>query len=250
MKKLKTDKAGRFLSGLSCSLAAVVWNALYPTNGWQTLVIAIACAAMWFVPWDRWQGARLVILLIGVGVSAGGSVDLMSALFTDIPRWQWWLAWIILVFSLCYVGRGGILPAAVPVGLVSGILLLLTCVAALPQYDGVVEWGGGSFQRALSGVVALSACSLSAPESHGATRWGALVGIGVWCGSAFVPMLLWSDPALGSMTFPLVRSWQCIGVGSPDILLVAAITICALWQCSLGLLSAAAYVYKLTSLQK
>lgn len=241
------NKINSYFAGLLAAAAAVVWNILYPTSGWQSIVIALLAAGSWFVPLRFMKYINIVCMALGVGIGAAGSVHLLSLTQPQIAVWQWWAAWILVSVVICYCGIAGLRGSATIVGIVLLLMLGLGFGFSVSMYDGSVQWTGYSFSRVMAGVVSVYGCSLAGTvaEDYKYVRLGAVSGCVLWALTAFCPLLVWGETAMQLMERPLQNTWQMITVlSSPDSLFCALVALAALWQSCAGLIRLKRLLYK------
>lgn len=222
--------------------AAVCWSVLYPTTGGQTLWITGLTAAAWWLPWDKLVTLRRILWLIASGAALMTGISVLELSVPTIPLWQWIVGWVLILAVLLYCGGKPLYEASILVGLLAAGVLLLSFCIGLPMYDGVIEWGGGSITAIAGGTVVLLGCGLTGRElaqDKKAAKWGGLFACLLWGLCAALPLLLWSQPALAVLQYPLLSCWQRLDFFSlfacPDALLAALVGLLALWQNSAAL---------------
>ena len=238
------NKTGSFFAGLSAGVSAVTWSVLHPMTGLQTLVIFAAVAAVQFLPWERWLRGRILLIMIGTGMSVGGGIDLLDVSFDSISRYTFWTAWIIFTVLLCYIGEKPLYKCGVVLGLMSLAFVLFSFFGVLVN-DGNIEWMGGSWRHVAGGILTLTGLSLTGRElacDKCAARRGILCGLVIWGVAAFLPLILWSREALEVIKLPLLSSWQRLGWLSPNVLLTSLCALLSLWQSSGGFLLIYKYI--------
>ena len=233
MKKLSLY--GRdYLSAVTGTAASVVWLCACSVSGQQALLIMGITVGALFLPWQRMKTAARVLWVISAAALFRYGILLTARLCPEVPEWSIWLGWGVAIWALTYIGRRPLRAAVLPLGLALMSGLVLSFVFSVPSFDPAVEWNGPPWQRVSTGVLILLGCalgSMSEDKNSTATLAGALTGVLLWGGVAFLPLLLWSRPALESLSAVLLRGWSLLPLPCSEVWLGALCAVAALWQC-------------------
>lgn len=241
MSKTVLSQGKSFCAAFLASTAAVVWLCIYTVALWQIVLIAALAVVVIFLPQKRIKTVVRLFWVISAVASFAFGVKLMSHRHAEIPEWSWWLGWGILLILLCYLGKDALYECSVLPAILLGVALVLSFISSLASFDGVLELQGSPFQWTTGGVVILVGSILTGLEispHKNAAKAGALAGVLVWSLIALIPLIMWTDKALGIIHFALPYSWQRLDLisfmGCPDVLLCAMVAVTALWQSACG----------------
>ncbi|MBR5783522.1 MAG: hypothetical protein IKY33_04835 [Clostridia bacterium] len=232
MEKSSMGKIIGFACGLCAVSTAVVWSALYPTTGWETLLIIALGIGVQFVPLFR--QAETLLALIAAGVGLAGGAELCANVFASISHSLWWIGLLLFVLLLCYVGRWPIYRSAFLLGLAVCVGFVASFVGGVWNFDGEMAVNGLSFSRVLSGTLVLwGGGAIARNLAQNVARTGTVVGCLLWGGTAFVPQMVWSREALQVLPLPLTTAWRTFGA---EVWLTVLFALGALWLSAAGLL--------------
>ena len=226
-----------YFAALCAAAAALVWLCCYSVSGGQALLITGIAAVALFLPWHRCPVAARLLKVISAAASFRLGLALMEHTFPALPSAGLWIGWGTFWLLLVYIGTRPLQECAWLVGMavLGGVAAAFLCSFA--YFDGSVEWSGTPWYRVSGGSVVLTGCALTIGGEEGqraGDKAGALTGILLWGLTAFVPLLLWSREALGSISGVLLSGLRRLPLlPCFDVWLGALCAVLALWQAAL-----------------
>ena len=237
------ERTRSFFTAFVCSMAGFVWLLGGEVSALGGLIAVAIPVIGWWLPWHKWRVARRVAIALGAGLGAVGAVGLLAdTVCAFLPLWQIILGIILFTALLVYIGREPLRRASILLGGVTAAGILLLCLCALPMASGGVRVAfHDAFYLPLGGLAMLGG-GLTALEcrcQRRAARWGGIAGAGLYLCAAFAALAVWSPAAVARLGYPILSAFRRVDLFSlifcPDIMLAAAVALCAMLQWSAAL---------------